>query len=93
MAKKEEVKKAKRPAQGKDVNKTKNVKSAEGKTYQQRIDFDEEPEKKKEKKDHTFAKSATPYILILLGVIFLICLFTVHILGLDEGVGIIGSWI
>ena len=60
---------------------------------QQEIDFDRVPEKRKEKKDHKLLKGATPYVLMLLGLILLICFFTVHILQIDDGVGVIGYWI
>ena len=44
----------------------------------------------KPKKEHTFLKSATPYILIILGVIIGISFFTVQLLGLDDGAGVLG---
>ncbi len=96
MAKKQEVKNTKKspsksPANAKGV---KNVKDQKGKTYQKTIDLEDAPTKKgKKSKDHSAAKSATPYLMILLGVIFVICLFTVHVLGMDDGVGVVGSWI
>ncbi|MBE6597239.1 MAG: DNA translocase FtsK [Ruminococcaceae bacterium] len=95
MAKKQEVKNTKKAPQKSSPNakSVKNVKGKEGKTYQQRIDFDDAPQRERKPKDHSAAKSATPYIMILLGVIFIICLFTVHVLSMDDGVGIVGSWI
>ena len=60
---------------------------------QQEIDFDRAPAKSKKKSDHKALKGATPYILILVGLILLICFFTVHILKMDEGVGVVGYWI
>ena len=44
----------------------------------------------KVKKEHSALKSAMPYILMLVGVILLICFFTVQILGMDDGAGFVG---
>ena len=60
---------------------------------QQEIDFDRRPPKKKEKSDHKLLRGATPYVLMLVGLILLICFFTVHILQIDDGVGVVGYWI
>ena len=49
--------------------------------------FEETP---KPKKEHTLLKSATPYILIILGLIIGIAFFTVQVLGLDDGAGVLG---
>ena len=48
--------------------------------------FDE----KKPKKDHSGLKSAMPYILILLGLVIGIAFFTVQVLGIDDGAGVLG---
>ncbi len=50
----------------------------------------EEREEIKVKKEHSALKSALPYILIVLGVIIAIAFFTVQILELDDGAGILG---
>ena len=47
-------------------------------------------EEKKPKKDHSGLKSAMPYILIVLGLIIGIAFFTVQVLGLDDGAGVLG---
>ena len=60
---------------------------------QQEIDFERAPVKSKKKSENKALKGATPYILILVGLILLICFFTVHILKMDEGVGVVGYWI
>ncbi|MBE6531793.1 MAG: DNA translocase FtsK [Ruminococcaceae bacterium] len=52
-----------------------------------------EVEVRPKKKENSFLRSAMPYIMILLGVVLLICFFTVHILGIDDGVGVLGYWI
>ena len=56
---------------------------------QQRIDFDAK-KPIKQKKEHTVLKSLAPYILMLLGLIFLICFFTVQVIGLEDGAGFVG---
>ncbi len=45
------------------------------------------------KKDNTVMKSITPYLLIMLGLIFLVAFFTVQILQMDDGAGVIGGFI
>ena len=50
----------------------------------------EEREEKRVKKEHPVLKSAIPYILILLGLVIAISFFTVQILELDDGAGILG---
>ena len=60
---------------------------------QQEIDFERAPVKSKKKSENKALKGATPYILILVGLILLICFFTVHILQIDDGVGVVGYWI
>ena len=56
----------------------------------------EDKPKNKIKKEHMIIKSMVPYLLIVLALILAICFFTVHILGLEEGVGVVGyriQWI
>lgn len=45
------------------------------------------------KKENTVMKSITPYLLILLGLVFLVAFFTVQILQMDDGAGVIGGFI
>ena len=42
------------------------------------------------KKENTFLKSAAPYLLIILGMIFLVAFFTVQVLKIEDGAGVLG---
>ena len=46
--------------------------------------------KKPAQQENKVMRGLVPYILVLLGVIFLICFFTVQVLGIEDGAGIVG---
>ncbi len=75
------------PAKKAPSNETKNKKE-----QQLHIDDAEKIKKlKKAKKEHVILKSMTPYIIMLVALILFICFFTVHILDLEDGAGVIGD--
>ena len=55
---------------------------------QSKWDFEEKPAK--QKKERSALKGAVPYILIVLGVIIAVAFFTVKVLQLDDGAGVLG---
>ena len=57
---------------------------------QMEAELEQKPQKQKVKKDHAALKSAMPYILIVLGLIIGIAFFTVQVLELDDGAGVLG---
>ncbi len=64
-------------------------KGAKGKPVQKNIKA-QQTAPLKVKKDHSALKSAMPYILMLVGLVLAICFFTVQILGMDDGAGVVG---
>ena len=82
--KKKTTKKSAAPARKSAPKST--AKSKKKIPMQAEMDF----ETSKPKKDHSGLRSAMPYILIVLGLIIGIAFFTVQLLGLDDGAGVLG---
>ena len=96
---------AKRKETPKQVDKTKKTSKAPTKpapSQEQRNkkaaveavkDIADVPKPKKPKNNHPLLKSIIPYALMLLALILFICFFTVHMLQLEDGAGIVGYYI
>ena len=84
--KKKTTKKSSAPAR-KSAPKS-STKSKQKLPSQKTMDFEDRAPKPK--RDHTGLKTAMPYILIVLGLIIGIAFFTVQLLGIDDGAGVLG---